>query len=408
MVAKTQNPSRAQGKVNKLTFELEEYPMEELTRIRKELVKKGKPVYDFGTGDPKIPTWAPIRDAIRDAIPEISQYPSVRGSDALRAAQQGYLERRFGIKDGYEVIPTAGSKEAIFHIALSLIGRAGGKKHVIYPDPGYPVYKSSTKFAGGIPFPVKLVADNGFLLEPWELPPYIQRDAAAIWLNYPHNPTGATATKDYWEKVVEWCHKTDTVLLSDDCYIDIYDSAIDSQPFDDAESDNRPMCPLQLSSDRVLTFMSLSKRSGMTGYRSGMIAGDVDIIQSSLKARANFGVGAPDFVSAAATVAWNDDEHVRERRQIFTQRIANVAPMFQELGLLDQVPKAAFYLWVKIPEAFGTADVRFCLGLAEYGVICSPSSWLSESIKGYARFALVPNDENTAEAMQVIKDYIQS
>ncbi len=408
MAAKTPNPSRVQGKVNKLTFELEEYPMEELARIRKELVKKGKPVFDFGTGDPKIPTWEPIRDAIREAIPEISQYPSVKGSDALRAAQQGYLERRFGIKDGYEVIPTAGSKEAIFHIALSLVGRAGGKKHIIYPDPGYPVYRSSTKFAGGIPFPVKLSPDNGFLLEPWELPPYIQRDAAAIWLNYPHNPTGACAPREYWERVVEWCHKTDTVLLSDDCYVDIYDCAIDNHPVEDAASDQRPMCPLQLSSDRVLTFMSLSKRSGMTGYRSGLIAGDVDIVAAILKARANFGVGAPDFVSAAATVAWNDDEHVRERRKIFTQRIAHVAPVFQDLGLLEKAPDATFYLWVKIPEAFGTGDVRFCLGLAEHGVICSPSSWLSESIKGYARFALVPDDAKAAEAMQVVKDYINN
>ncbi len=407
-MAKATDLSRAQSKVNKLTFELEEYPMEELARIRKELVKKGKPVYDFGTGDPKIPTWEPIREAMKEAIPEISQYPSVKGIDALREAQQGYLERRFGIRDGYEIIPTAGSKEAIFHIALSLVGRAGGKKHIIYPDPGYPVYRSSTKFAGGTPFPVKLSPENGFLLEPWELPPYIQRDAAAIWINYPHNPTGAVATRDYWEKVVEWCHKTDTILLSDDCYVDIYDSAIDQKPVGDTKLDERPMCPLQLSSDRVLTFMSLSKRSGMTGYRAGFIAGDADIIQAVLKARANFGVGAPDFVQKAAVVAWNNDEHVRERRQIFTKRIAAAAPLFRELNLLDKSPEATFYLWVKIPSAFGTADVRFCLGLAEYGIICSPSSWLSESIKGYARFALVPDEAATAEALGIIREYVNS
>ncbi len=407
-MAKT--PTRDQMKVNKITADLEEYPMEELARIRKELVAKGKAVFDFGTGDPKIATWEPIRAACSEAIQAISQYPSVKGIDALKKAQQGYLERRFGVDpSAYDIIPSSGSKEAIFHIALCLIGRSGGKKHVIYPDPGYPVYRSSIKFAGGVPYPVKLVPDNHFLLEPWNLPPYIQRDCAAIWLNYPHNPTGATATQSYWEQVVDWCHKTDTVLLSDDCYIDIYDAAIDLQPLGEGGGvDHRPMCPLQLSSDRVLTFMSLSKRSGMTGYRAGFVAGDQDIIKAFLRARANFGVGQPEFVQKAAVVAWDDDEHVRERRKIFTSRIKAAAPVFQDLGMLSEVPKAAFYLWVKIPRAFGAGDVQFALGLAERGVICSPSSWLSESIKGYARFALVPDVEPTLAALDIIKDYINN
>jgi aspartate/methionine/tyrosine aminotransferase len=343
-------------------------------------------------------------------VPIISQYPSVKGVPELKAAQQDYLERRFGImpSDGYEIIPTSGSKEAIFHIALTLVGRGNGKKHIVYPDPGYPVYRAAAKFAGGTPFPVKLQASNGYLLEPWNLPPYIQRDAAAIWLNYPHNPTGATASREYWEEVVAWCHKTDTVLLSDDCYVDNYDSAIDKKPVDDPNDDERPFCPLKISSDRVLTFQSLSKRSGITGYRAGFVAGDADIIKGYLRARANFGVGQPEFVQRAATVAWSDDEHVRERREIFTRRIAQAAPVFQELGLLDEAPKAGIYLWVRIPEAFGTGDVRFCLGLAEHGVICSPSSWLSESIKGWARFALVPETEVMEEALHVIKEYILS
>ncbi len=407
-MASSKSPDRLQSKVNKLTADLEEYPMEELARIRRELVKKGRKVFDFGTGDPKIATWEPIRAAALAALPEISQYPSVKGIEALRTAQQGYLERRFGLTpdSGYDLIPTSGSKESIFHIALSLVGRSGGKKHIIYPDPGYPVYRSSTLFAGGTPYPVKLSPENGFLLEPWTLPPYIQRDAAAIWLNYPHNPTGATAPRSYWEQVVEWAHKTDTILLADDCYVDIYDAALDLKPVDDPNLDERPFTPLQLSTDRVLSFMSLSKRSGMTGYRAGFMAGDPDIIKASLRARANFGVGQPEFVQHAAVVAWNDDEHVRERRQIFTQRLAVAGPVFQELGLLDETPRAAFYLWVRIPKAFGTGDVRFCLGLAEHGVICSPSSWLSESIKGYARFALVPGEDTMPEALQVIRDYI--
>lgn len=402
-------PQKIQNKLNKLTLELEEYPMEELARIKSELLARGQPVFDFGTGDPRIPTWPPIRQALLQNLPEISQYPSVKGCEPLRLAQQGYLERRFGIQPGgYDIIPTSGSKEAIFHVALCLIGRANGKKHIIYPDPGYPIYRSSTRYAGGIPFPVKLEAENQFLLEPWTLPPYIQRDAAAIWVNYPHNPTGATAPREYWEQMVEWCHKTDTILLSDDCYVDIYDSKLDKKPVDDWRTDERPMTPLQLSSDRVLTFMSLSKRSGMTGYRAGFIAGDQDLVRGLLKARANFGVGQPTFIQQAAIVAWNDDEHVHARREIFTKRIAAAAPVFQKLGLLDQAPQAAFYLWVKIPKVFGSGDVRFCLNIADLGIISSPSSWLSESVKGWARFALVPEVEETTQALKILEDYVLS
>src|SRR5690606_19760879 len=131
----------------------------------------------------------------------------------------------------------------------------------------------------------------------------------------------------------------------------------------------------------------------MTGYRSGFVAGDKEMIAAYLRARANFGVGSPNFVQSAAVVAWNDDEHVAERRKIFAQRMERMAPVFQELGLLDELPQAAFYLWVRIPKQYGDSDVKYCLALAEKGVISSPSQWLSESIKGYARFALVPNDE---------------
>lgn len=393
--------------VNPCTNDLAPYPMEELTRIRQNLVKNGKPVYDFGTGDPRIPTWAPIREAVLNAIPTISQYPSVRGSEALRQAQMGYLQRRFGINPdpSWSVIPSQGSKEAVFNIGLCLIGRANGKKHLIYPDPGYPVYKSSAIFSGGIPYPVRLSASNGWLLEPWDLPRSVQESAAAIWVNYPHNPTGAMAPRSYFERLVEWAHKTDTIILSDDCYVDIYDTKFDNTT--SANTDLRPGTPLQLTADRVLSFMSLSKRSGMTGYRSGFIAGDRKIIDKIANARANFGVGSPDFVQAGAIVAWNDDQHVDERRKIFAKRMNTFAPVLKELGMIHEIPPATFYLWAKIPARFGDDDVKCVLSLAELGVISSPSQWLSEGIRGYVRFALVPEDAKMIEALSIIRKFAE-
>jgi len=391
--------------------------MEELSRIKAGLVKEGKPVYDFGTGDPRIPTWSPVREALLNSLPEISQYPSVKGIEKLADAQAGYLKRRFNLATGNDlaIIPSQGSKEAIFNIALCLVGRAGGKKHMIYPDPGYPVYRSSTLYAGGIPWPVRVSESNGWLLEPWELPDHVQQNAAAIWINHPHNPTGATAPLDYWRRVIDWCHKTDTILLSDDCYVDIYDTALDGQlaakfpggEFPPVEADPRPLNPLQLTTDRVLSFMSLSKRSGLTGYRAGMVAGDPRVIKPFLNARANFGVGSPDFIQHAAAVAWADDEHVVERRRIFSRRLATFGPLLKELGMIKAIPSTTFYLWARIPPKFGDDDVKFVLDLARIGVIASPSQWLSEGIRGYVRFALVPEDVPMQQAMNLLREYLK-
>ena len=336
-------------KTNQVTADLKPYPAEELNRIKKRLLDQDKEIFDFGTGDPRIPVWQPIREALADAIPEVSQYPSIGGTEVLRDAHVGYLKRRFdlSVSDDLDVIPSGGSKEAVFHAALSLVGRGNGKKLIIYPDPGYPVYGSSTLFAGGTPYPVSLRTDHGFLLEPWDLPEFVQKDAAAIWVNYPHNPTGATAPADYWEKLVTWARETDTVLLSDDCYNDIY-----------MVGEDAPGSPLQFGAEMVLSFMSLSKRSGMTGFRSGMIAGDPELLQSMQRARANMGIATPTFIQSAAAVAWNDDDHVAERRQIFTDRMNVAAPVFQELGLIDEAPKATFYIWSRLPEKFGTGDIK--------------------------------------------------
>ena len=395
--------------VNHVTTALAPYPMEELARIRKDLVKRGMPVFDFGTGDPKIPTWKPITEAIRNAIPDISQYPSVKGIDSLQEAQLGYLNRRFGLKPGpdWGVIPSQGSKEAIFNIALVLVGRAGGRRRIIYPDPGYPVYKSSTQFAGGLPTPYRLMPEDDYLIKPWTLPIDVQKDAAAVWVNYPHNPTGYMANHAWWQELVAWAHKMDVVILSDDCYVDIYDTKFDAEYENNPVTwDPRPICPLSLSTDRVLSFMSLSKRSGMTGYRAGLIAGDAKLLAPFLRARANFGVGSPDFIQAGAVVAWSDDQHVAERRKIFTHRIKMAAPILQELGLLDSAPESTFYLWCRIPEKFGDDDIAFCLKLAQEGLIASPSQWLSEGMRGYFRLALVPDDDDTTMAMNILKKFV--
>jgi len=386
--------------LNEVTLNLPNYPMEELAKIRQRLIENKQKVYDFGTGDPKIPTWEPIRKMMVDSTTSISQYPSSSGCPELIKAIWTYCERHFKVqpKKGLDVLATNGSKEAIFHVALNLVGRAGGKKIIAYPDPGYPVYRSSTLFAGGIPYPMVLNAANKFQTEPWKLPADIQNQVAALWINYPHNPTGALMDEDHLKKIIAWCKEKDVVLLADDCYIDIYSPEWD-------KTGERPLTPVMFTSDNVLAFMSLSKRSGMTGYRSGFIIGDQKLMPAIAKARANMGVGTPTAIQKAAAVAWADEDHVAERRKIFAKRIDLAYPYLHKLGMIDEKPNATFYLWCKVPN--GQDDVEFCLRMAELGVIASPSQWLSEGIKGFVRFALVPDDTDTIEAMELIANYLK-
>ncbi|MBC7659595.1 MAG: aminotransferase class I/II-fold pyridoxal phosphate-dependent enzyme [Chitinophagaceae bacterium] len=386
--------------LNEVTLNLPNYPMEELAKIRQGLVENKQKVYDFGTGDPKIPTWEPIRKAMVDETTSISQYPASSGCPDLIKAIWNYCEKHFNVqpKKGLDVLATNGSKEAIFHIALNLVGRAGGKKIIAYPDPGYPVYRSSTLFACGTPYPIVLNEANAFQIEPWNMPADVQKQCAALWINYPHNPTGALMEESHLKKIIAWCKEQDVVLLADDCYIDIYDPEWD-------KSGKRPVTPIMYTHDNVIAFMSLSKRSGMTGYRSGFIIGDQRLMPAIAKARANMGVGTPTAIQKAAAVAWVDEAHVAERRKIFAKRIDLAYPYLHKLGMIKEKPQATFYLWCSVPN--GQDDVEFCLGLAKLGVIASPSQWLSEGIKGYVRFALVPDDKDTIEAMEIIAKYVK-
>lgn len=388
--------------VNPVTAQLAEYPMEKLNIVKRRLLQQGRQIFDFGTGDPTIPVAAFIKKALVDQVPDVSSYPSVYGTPALIAAQKGYLQRRFGVDgDALLLLPSTGSKEAIFHIHLSIIGRAGGRRTVAYPDPGYPVYRSGCLFAGGQPYPVRLAEENAYEVRPWEFPGEVIADLAAVWINYPHNPTAAIADPLYLQKIIAWCQEHNVLLLSDECYVDIYDPAFDASL--GSGKDQRPNSVLQYAKNGVIAFFSLSKRSGLTGYRSGFMAGDAEFLQAHAKARSNMGVATSVIIQHAATVAWADDAHVEARRGIFVERMQVAGRALLDLGLLSRVPKETFYLWAKVPLKFKGDDEAYCLALAEEGVIASPSSWLSEGVKGFFRLAMVPDLPSIRTAMERIE-----
>lgn len=369
------------------------YPLLRLDERRRELVGRGAEVFDFGTGDPREPTDPRIRQALIDGVPEVSQYPSTVGKGELREAFCGWMSRRHGVvlDPESDVLPATGSKEAIFHAPLAFVHPSHERRGVAYPTPGYPVYERGALFAGGEALPVRLTPENGFLLSPDAIDPERTR---ILWINYPHNPTGAAATYSHLEEVVAFCREHDILLFSDECYNDLY------------YGEAPPPSVLEVSRERTLAFCSLSKRSGMTGYRSAMMAGDPEIIAALKKLRPSVGVATQSFVQSAAIAAWSDDEHVEERRRVFGEKRALFVEFFERAGLEYLPTDASLYLWVAVPGAFGGDDEAYALALMERGIIVAPGRSFGEGGEGYVRVALVPGLDECRRAIELWEEQL--
>lgn len=373
-------------KFNPLLDRLRTYPMVEMSRRKAALLDAGRTVYDFSIGDPNDPTPAFIREAISGAITEVSSYPSARGTPALRRSIADYLGRRFGVDVDPEtqVLPTSGSKEAVFHMPLLVVDPAAEDRAVIFPDPGYPAYQRGALFAGGEPVALRLSDD--FRMRPWELPTEVLRRARMMWINTPHNPTGAVLDADHLRRIWELCREHEILLVNDECYADIYQDAA-------------PASLLEVAREGVLVLHSLSKRSGMTGYRAGFVAGDPVAIEALHSLRTNPGLAPTDFVNAGAAVAWADDAHAEERRAIFRAKKQVMLRFFEEAGIEVAASEATFYLWLRCP---GGDDQAWALELLEHGIVVTPGSSLgvAGAGAGYVRVALVPTLEECRAAVE--------
>ncbi len=360
-----------------------------LDQAKEDLAKRGVPIFDFGVGDPNEPTPEFIRQALIDALDPVSQYPTVVGQRRLRQAIAGWAQRRLDVTldPDAQVLPASGSKEAIFHLPLAVVGPDETRRRIVYPSPSYPVYDGSARYSQCIPHPVALSEANGYRLELESLGPRVLGETRIAWINYPHNPTGASVDLDYLRRQAFTARENNILLCADDCYLDLYFANVDPPPG-----------VLQVTQAGVLSVGSLSKRSGMTGYRSGYIAGDARVIAALKRARPNFGVASQNFVQAAATAAWSDDAHVAERRAIFGAKRDRLASFLTQAGYDVSGSQGAIYLWVKVPSQNPEA---FFARLMEHGIVVSPGESFGAGGEGYFRLALVPSLPEIEQAIAV-------
>jgi acetylornithine aminotransferase len=355
---------------------------------------RGVEIVDFGVGDPREPAEPFIREALSEALGEAAGYPLAQGLPELRAAIAEWCSRRFGARldPDAQVIPTLGSKEAIFTFALVAVDPDAGKDLVLVTDPGYPVPERGALYAGAEVERLPLLEANGFLPDLDAVDEDTWARTAVLWLNYPNNPTGAEAPLALYEHAAGLAREWDFVLASDEAYSELW-------------FDTPPHSALQLGDlTNVAVFNTLSKRSSMTGYRSGFVAGDARIVGALRTFRPSVGTAPQVFVQRASIVAWSDEEHVERTRERYRRKRAIFLDAFQRARLRVAGSTATMYLWLAVPE--GETSEGLAARLLERGVVVAPGAYLGEHGEGYVRLALVPSEEACRRAAALIEEVV--
>ena len=363
------------------------YPFVRLEEARRRLLDEGVAVIDFGKGDPNEPTDPAIRQALVDALAERSPYPLAQGLPELRAAAADWCGRRFGVTldPETEIVPTYGSKEAIFSLAQVLVDPHSDKRTVLYGEPAYPVYERGALFAGAEVHALPLVREHAFLPELHAIPARVLDRTAIFWVNYPNNPTGAVAPLSFYEHLSELAERYDFAIASDEAYSELW-------------FDEPPPSALQVRDrSRVIVFQTLSKRSSMTGYRSGFVAAPPEVVAALKSYRPTVGTAPQEFVQRASVVAWGDERHVGETRDRYRAKRDVLMPAIEAKGWEIVASEATMYLWVVAPE--DTVD-----RLLERGVVVSPGAFFGPSGVGYIRFALVPTLDECRRAAAILAE----
>lgn len=366
------------------------YPFVRLNQAAAERRERGLEVIDFGMGDPREPTDPRILQALRDGVRERMGYPAAVGLPELREAVVAWIGRRFGVAldPARHVIPTLGSKEAIFSFAQVVLDLPAGKDTVVVTEPGYPVSGRGAEFAGARVEALPLREEHGFLPDLDAVPAATWERAALLWLNTPNNPTGAVAPLPFLARAAEIARRHDVVLASDEAYTELW-------------FDAPPPSALQLGDlTNVVAFNTLSKRSSMTGFRSGFVAGDPDLIAALRQFRPNVGTAPQEFVQRASVVAWGDEEHVERARAAYARKRELLLGVLARKGLRDAGGPATMYLWIAVPGR--ETSEEHASRLLDHGIVVAPGSFLGASGEGYVRYALVPTEAECARAVELL------
>lgn len=355
---------------------------------------RGIDIISLGIGDPDLPTPDFVIEemARQIKVPANHQYPSSVGTLDFRQAVADYYAKRFGVQldAKSEVCTLIGSKEGIANINYCYVNL--GDINLV-PDPGYPVYGIGTMLAGGESYKLPLTEENGFMPDLDAVPEEIAAKAKILFLNYPNNPTGAVATREFFEKAVAFARKYDILICHDAAYAEMtYDGYV-APSFMEIEG----------AKDVAIEFNSLSKPFNMTGWRIGFAVGNAKAVSTLARYKSNVDSGAFQAVQYAGIAGLKDMEPTTFRlKSIYSARRNIMIEGLRAMGWQVEMPKATFYVWVKVPKGYTSASFAEDV-LEKCGVIITPGNGYGENGEGYFRATLTVPEDRMAEAMERMK-----
>ena len=373
--------------------QLPPYLFAELDRKKAEARERGVDVIDLGVGDPDLSTPDNIIDKLAEAarVPAHHRYPSYTGMNSFREAVARWYKERAGVELDplQEVVSLIGSKEGIAHIPLAFINPGDV---ALVPSPAYPVYAIATMFAGGTPYEMPLLKENGFLPDLSIIPAEVLVSAKMMFINYPNNPTAALATKDFFKAVVEFAQQHNIMICHDFAYSEMAFDGYVPPSFLETPG----------AKEVGIEFHSLSKTYNMTGWRIGWAAGNADIIGGLGRIKSNIDSGIFEAIQIAGIEALEGDQQcLADMREIYTERRDILVAGLKKLGINVEPPKATFYVWFEAPAGYDSSSFAALL-LEKAGIVATPGNGFGDPGEGYVRMALTVSKERLQEAVERI------
>ena len=362
---------------------------------------------DLAVGEPQHPPPPLIEQALSDAFDSLHRYPPTQGSEALRAAIAAWLVRRFALRSldpATQVLPVNGTREALFAIAQCMID-PGADATVVLPNPFYQIYAGAALYAGATPVYLDCREGNGFLPELDSVPAAVWQRCQLLYLCNPGNPTGAVMDETWLQRCIALADEYDFIIAADECYSEIYFDEVKPPPGILGAAARLGRHDYR----RCLSFNSLSKRSNAAGLRSGLVAGDADILATFLHYRTYHGCAMPLHHQAASAAAWQDETHVITNRTAYRAKRDAVLDILAPV-MPTPMPSAGFFLWPQTPED----DEMFAVKLyRQAGIRSLPGRYLAEPTatgdpgRNRLRLALVAPLATCIEAAERIRQLYQ-
>ncbi|MCK5214709.1 MAG: LL-diaminopimelate aminotransferase [Candidatus Omnitrophica bacterium] len=367
-----------------------------IDEAKRKAIAEGRNIINLGIGDPDTATPPHIVEALKKAADDTANhhYAFDAGMPELRSAIAVWFQKRFDVSlnPDNEIYPLIGSKEGLAHLPLGIINP---KDKVLLTDPAYPAYRPTIQFADGKITSVPMKESHGYLPDLKKIAEI--KDPKVMYLNYPNNPTAATATREFYEGLVQIAKDKGIILVSDMAYSEIYFEG------------QKPLSILEVegAKDVAIEFHSLSKTYNMTGWRIGWACGNETLVAALAKVKTNYDSGIFQAVQLAGIAALNtDEEEIDDMRRMYEERRDCLINGLRSLGWKIPSPMATFYVWAKTPKGFKDSMETAAAFLNKADIVITPGVGFGKSGEGYVRMALTVNKNRITEAVNRLSKII--